>query len=132
MYWRSTQPKWNRYIWTKSLVDGHWSYCNFKQFCSQRRLCNQPGKRFFAVSYKLYNYGSHFTNMLFLLLDILIIRIISFWNFRRLFSLVAGWDSEVTFTRDHCFFWIPLVIPHFGGPLGGIIYQICIGHWHQQ
>uniref|UniRef100_A0A8C6NU76 Aquaporin 10a n=1 Tax=Nothobranchius furzeri TaxID=105023 RepID=A0A8C6NU76_NOTFU len=45
----------------------------------------------------------------------------------RLFSLTAGWGTEV-FTCYNYWFWVPLVAPPIGGVLGSFMYLIFI-HW---
>ena len=44
----------------------------------------------------------------------------------RLFTLVAGWGSQV-FTANHYYFWVPIVGPLIGGPLGALVYDWFIG-----
>ncbi|XP_029359277.1 aquaporin-10a [Echeneis naucrates] len=46
----------------------------------------------------------------------------------RLFTLTAGWGTEV-FTCYNYWFWVPLVAPLIGGVLGSCMYLIFI-HWH--
>ncbi|XP_059195761.1 uncharacterized protein LOC131976653 [Centropristis striata] len=46
----------------------------------------------------------------------------------RLFTLTAGWGTEV-FTCYNYWFWVPLVAPLIGGVIGTFIYLIFI-HWH--
>ncbi|XP_040901385.1 aquaporin-10a isoform X1 [Toxotes jaculatrix] len=46
----------------------------------------------------------------------------------RLFTLTAGWGTEV-FTCYNYWFWVPLVAPPIGGVLGSLMYLIFI-HWH--
>ncbi|XP_039974420.1 aquaporin-10a [Xiphias gladius] len=46
----------------------------------------------------------------------------------RLFTLTAGWGTEV-FTCYNYWFWVPLVAPLIGGVLGTFMYLIFI-HWH--
>ncbi|XP_023264691.1 aquaporin-10-like isoform X1 [Seriola lalandi dorsalis] len=46
----------------------------------------------------------------------------------RLFTLTAGWGTEV-FTCYNYWFWVPLVAPPVGGVLGTFMYLIFI-HWH--
>ncbi|XP_017324383.1 aquaporin-10a [Ictalurus punctatus] len=46
----------------------------------------------------------------------------------RLFTLTAGWGTEV-FTCYDYFFWVPLVAPLFGALLGCFLYQVFI-QWH--
>ena len=41
-----------------------------------------------------------------------------------------GVESEAAFgIKSDYFFWIPLVMPHIGGPIGALVYQGMIG-WH--
>jgi len=44
----------------------------------------------------------------------------------RLFTLAAGWGTEV-FSACNYWFWVPLVAPHIGAILGGLIYLGLIG-----
>lgn len=44
----------------------------------------------------------------------------------RLFTTIAGWGSE-TFTAGNYWFWVPIVGPLTGGPLGVIVYDIFVG-----
>lgn len=44
----------------------------------------------------------------------------------RLFTLVAGWGSQV-FTANNYYFWVPIVGPLVGGPLGALVYDWFIG-----
>lgn len=46
----------------------------------------------------------------------------------RLFTLTAGWGTEV-FTCYNYWFWVPLLAPLIGGVLGSFMYLIFI-HWH--
>ncbi|XP_056300586.1 aquaporin-10a [Pseudoliparis swirei] len=46
----------------------------------------------------------------------------------RLFTLTAGWGTEV-FTCYNYWFWVPLVAPLIGGVIGSFMYVIFI-HWH--
>nr|XP_057940243.1 aquaporin-10a [Doryrhamphus excisus] len=46
----------------------------------------------------------------------------------RLFTLTAGWGTEV-FTCYNYWFWVPVVAPLIGGVLGSVLYVIFI-HWH--
>ncbi|XP_031708750.1 aquaporin-10a [Anarrhichthys ocellatus] len=46
----------------------------------------------------------------------------------RLFTLTAGWGTEV-FTCYNYWFWVPLVAPLIGGVIGTFMYLIFI-HWH--
>ncbi|XP_012721291.2 aquaporin-10 [Fundulus heteroclitus] len=43
----------------------------------------------------------------------------------RLFTLTAGWGTEV-FTCKNYWFWVPLVAPLIGGPLGSFLYVVFI------
>ena len=55
---------------------------------------------------------------------------VNFIYFSRLFSLLVGVESEAAFgIESDYFFWIPLVMPHIGGPIGALVYQGMIG-WH--
>ncbi|KAG3245000.1 hypothetical protein PI124_g10238 [Phytophthora idaei] len=47
----------------------------------------------------------------------------------RLFSWIAGWGSEVFTLRDS-YFWVPIVGPLLGGPIGAGIYVGLIEHHH--
>jgi MIP family channel proteins len=44
----------------------------------------------------------------------------------RLFTAMAGWGGQV-FTANHFYFWVPIVGPLIGGPLGALIYDWFIG-----
>jgi glycerol uptake facilitator-like aquaporin len=44
----------------------------------------------------------------------------------RLFTLIAGWGSEV-FRAGNSWWWIPLVAPPIGAVLGGWIYDLFVG-----
>jgi MIP family channel proteins len=44
----------------------------------------------------------------------------------RLFTAVAGWGGQV-FTANHYYFWVPIVGPLIGGPLGALVYDWFIG-----
>ena len=44
----------------------------------------------------------------------------------RLFTALAGWGGQV-FTANHYYFWVPIVGPLIGGPLGALIYDWFIG-----
>jgi len=48
----------------------------------------------------------------------------------RLLSFIAGWPKE-TFEAFDYWFWIPLLMPFIGGPLGGLMYTACISLHHQ-
>jgi glycerol uptake facilitator-like aquaporin len=48
--------------------------------------------------------------------------------YSRLFTLMAGW-KEATFNTADYFFWIPWLVPHIGGVVGGILYTVMVeGH----
>lgn len=47
----------------------------------------------------------------------------------RLFTSIAGWGSRVFTLRDH-YFWVPIVGPLVGGPLGGLFYTVFIEMHH--
>jgi MIP family channel proteins len=44
----------------------------------------------------------------------------------RLFTAVAGWGFEV-FRADNFYFWVPIVGPLIGGPLGALVYDMLVG-----
>ncbi len=44
----------------------------------------------------------------------------------RLFTALAGWGAEV-FRANNYYFWVPIVGPLVGGPLGAIVYDVLIG-----
>jgi len=46
----------------------------------------------------------------------------------RLFTFAAGWGSEVFKAGDY-WFWVPIIGPLIGGPLGTIIYDSMIGKY---
>lgn len=46
----------------------------------------------------------------------------------RLLTAVAGWGGQV-FTASNYYFWIPIVGPFIGGPLGVIAYDSLIGRF---
>ena len=45
----------------------------------------------------------------------------------RLFTALAGWGGEV-FRANNFYFWVPIVGPLVGGPLGAWIYDALIGN----
>ena len=47
----------------------------------------------------------------------------------RLFTALAGWGGEV-FNAGNGWWWVPIVGPLIGGPLGGFIYDAFIGKRH--
>jgi len=47
----------------------------------------------------------------------------------RLFTYLAGWGGEV-FRAGHGWWWVPIVGPLIGGPLGGMIYELFISRRH--
>jgi MIP family channel proteins len=50
----------------------------------------------------------------------------------RLFTAVAGWGTEVFRAGDY-WFWVPIIGPLIGGPLGAFIYDALIGsHFHEE
>ena len=44
----------------------------------------------------------------------------------RLFTAIAGWGVEV-FRANNFYFWVPIVGPLVGGPLGSFVYDALIG-----
>merc|ERR1712106_445146 len=48
----------------------------------------------------------------------------------RLLAIIAGWDKS--FTLDGSWFWIPLILPHIGGLLGGLVYKLMVGAHHKE
>ena len=44
----------------------------------------------------------------------------------RLFTAVAGWGFDV-FRANNFYFWVPIVGPLIGGPLGALVYDVLIG-----
>jgi len=44
----------------------------------------------------------------------------------RLFTAIAGWGLEV-FRANNFYFWVPIVGPLVGGPLGALVYDALIG-----
>src|SRR5262249_4398175 len=44
----------------------------------------------------------------------------------RLFTAIAGWSFEV-FRANNFYFWVPIVGPLLGGPLGSFVYDAFIG-----
>jgi len=49
----------------------------------------------------------------------------------RLLSLMAGWSAEDTFKSFDYWFWIPLILPFIGGPIGAVVYYGLIEMHHQ-
>ncbi|MFZ4986207.1 MAG: MIP/aquaporin family protein [Blastocatellia bacterium] len=50
----------------------------------------------------------------------------------RLFTAVGGWGWQV-FTASNHYFWVPIVGPLIGGPIGVLVYDIFIGrHFEEQ
>ena len=47
----------------------------------------------------------------------------------RLFTALAGWGGEV-FYAGNGWWWVPIAGPMIGGPLGGLVYDQCIGRRH--
>jgi MIP family channel proteins len=47
----------------------------------------------------------------------------------RLFTAVAGWGSEV-FRAGGAWWWVPIVAPCLGGPLGALVYDLLITRHH--
>ncbi len=47
----------------------------------------------------------------------------------RLFTALAGWGGQV-FTANNYYFWVPIVGPLIGGPLGALVYDWFIGKNH--
>ncbi|XP_036368211.1 aquaporin-7-like isoform X2 [Octopus sinensis] len=48
----------------------------------------------------------------------------------RLFTLMAGWGTEVFSFRDYNWFWVPIIGPHIGAILGILLYDVTVGlHW---
>jgi MIP family channel proteins len=45
----------------------------------------------------------------------------------RLFTAIAGWGSAV-FTEGNHWWWVPIVAPCVGAVVGGLVYDVCIGH----
>jgi hypothetical protein len=45
-------------------------------------------------------------------------------------TLIAGWSFEDTFVTGDYFFWIPLILPHFGALIGALIYRYLIEVQH--
>lgn len=46
----------------------------------------------------------------------------------RLLTSLAGWGGQV-FTANNYYFWIPIVGPFIGGPLGAIVYDKLVGRY---
>ena len=55
----------------------------------------------------------------------------SFYNFRRLFTAMAGWKAGPFAAFDY-FFWIPWLVPHFGGIVGAVIYELMVELHHPE
>jgi MIP family channel proteins len=49
----------------------------------------------------------------------------------RIFTALAGWGGEV-FNAGNGWWWVPIAGPLIGGPLGGLVYDLCIGKRHPQ
>jgi MIP family channel proteins len=49
----------------------------------------------------------------------------------RVFTFVAGWGAEV-FRAGNYWFWVPIVGPLLGGPLGVLVYDLAIGRFLAQ
>jgi MIP family channel proteins len=47
----------------------------------------------------------------------------------RLFTALAGWGGEV-FNAGNGWWWVPIVGPMIGGPLGGFVYDAFVGRRH--
>ncbi|EEY55402.1 aquaporin, putative [Phytophthora infestans T30-4] len=47
----------------------------------------------------------------------------------RLFSLCAGWGTNV-FTLNDSYFWVPIVAPILGGPIGAGMYVVLVEQHH--
>jgi len=47
----------------------------------------------------------------------------------RLFTALAGWGGEV-FNAGNGWWWVPVAGPLIGGPLGGLVYDQCVGKRH--
>ena len=43
--------------------------------------------------------------------------------------MMAGWTKS-TFDAFDKFFWIPWIVPHFGGIVGAFIYMCMVGGHH--
>ena len=46
----------------------------------------------------------------------------------RLLTAVGGWGSQV-FTANQYYFWVPIIGPLIGGPLGAILYEKFVGRF---
>ena len=47
----------------------------------------------------------------------------------RLFTALAGWGGEV-FNAGNGWWWVPIAGPMIGGPIGGLVYDLCVGKRH--
>lgn len=48
----------------------------------------------------------------------------------RLFTLIAGWPANVTFSAGNYFFWIPIVGPMLGSLVATLVYTLFVSaHW---
>jgi MIP family channel proteins len=45
----------------------------------------------------------------------------------RLFTAIAGWGPDV-FRAGHSWWWVPIVAPCIGAPLGGWVYDLLVGN----
>ena len=53
------------------------------------------------------------------------------FHFRRLFTAMAGWKAGPFDAFDY-FFWIPWIVPHFGGIVGAVIYELMVEVHHPE
>eukprot|EP00123_Amoebidium_parasiticum_P010356 comp20052_c0_seq2/m.24641 comp20052_c0_seq2/g.24641 ORF comp20052_c0_seq2/g.24641 comp20052_c0_seq2/m.24641 type:complete len:323 (-) comp20052_c0_seq2:472-1440(-) len=49
----------------------------------------------------------------------------------RLFTLIAGWGTQV-FTASNYYFWVPIVGPLVGGPIGTFLYMLFVEQHHDK